>query len=448
MKNLYLKLLLIFLQILCCHIATAQYAIEGVVLDKKSKEPLPFANIYINQSQIGGVSNSRGEFRIFLPNDKVREVFISFVGYKTAKYNYDPRSSGIITFYLEESEMIMEEKIISIDEDTKWQKRLKKFKSGFIGTNNVALQCEIENPWVLEFQNLKGQLVATSGDQVLTIVNKALGFKVYFLLEKFRMGSSLTSYHGLAGFEELEAKDSDEKKQWINNRNEIYNGSLRHFLKSLTTDSLTENGFMVYKAKRSSRGYETEKRAFPLKAKDILKNNTLSFTGFLEVLYVNELSAGLSQKSLLEMVEPSEIYPNGELVNPYAIIARGKMGREMAAYMLPMEFDEPVIFDEGVEFYNKIVLPFGNYRSNNPVEKIHVHTDRSLYFANETIWLKGYINQGDQPSDLSAKMYVTLSQADSAIARVIMKADRGIAIGYLDIPDSLADGQYQLHAYT
>ena len=289
----------------------AQNTLEGVVLDRKTKEPLPFASVYIDKSQIGGITNSSGEFRIKVPYNHQLFLFVSFVGYKTARLKVDPARNIPIAIYMDEDEIVMEEKIISSSSDKEWQKSFKQFTKGFIG-NGFGKRCEIENPWVLEFEKKKSQLVATSGEQVLTILNHALGYKINFLLEEFKMGGSLTSFHGLASFEEMTPSSPGEKEAWIENRNKTYNGSMRHFLKSLTKDSLMQNGFMVFKTEKpSDEGLNFANGSLPVARGEILSANTLDFSGFIDVLYVNELSGGTSQRSLLEMVKPSRILPNG-----------------------------------------------------------------------------------------------------------------------------------------
>lgn len=74
MRNaLYILYILALLPILA-------YGQEGVIMDAETKEPLPFATLYVSPS-CGTISNSEGEFCITCePDDMVR---ISSIGYKT-----------------------------------------------------------------------------------------------------------------------------------------------------------------------------------------------------------------------------------------------------------------------------------------------------------------------------------------------------------------------------
>jgi hypothetical protein len=54
------KILLAFIFLLT-HLAAAQ-TITGVVTEKGSGLPLPFANVFINNSTLGGATDAEGEF--------------------------------------------------------------------------------------------------------------------------------------------------------------------------------------------------------------------------------------------------------------------------------------------------------------------------------------------------------------------------------------------------
>ncbi len=61
--------------------------IQGVVLDKETQEPLPFAHVVIGD--IRTVTNVDGEFAITIPEATGQELAVSFIGYKTYKCPVD-----------------------------------------------------------------------------------------------------------------------------------------------------------------------------------------------------------------------------------------------------------------------------------------------------------------------------------------------------------------------
>ena len=60
------------------------YTYSGKIVDSETKDPVAFANVYLEGSSIGTVSNLDGEFILKVPLSKGEErITISFVGYKT-----------------------------------------------------------------------------------------------------------------------------------------------------------------------------------------------------------------------------------------------------------------------------------------------------------------------------------------------------------------------------
>lgn len=61
-----------------------QITITGKVVDRETKEPLPFASIGITGKPIGLISNEQGEFDFHIPGDMRNDILvISMLGYKT-----------------------------------------------------------------------------------------------------------------------------------------------------------------------------------------------------------------------------------------------------------------------------------------------------------------------------------------------------------------------------
>ncbi|WP_368662263.1 carboxypeptidase-like regulatory domain-containing protein [Zobellia laminariae] len=57
---------------------------KGEVLDSKTKKPLVFASLAIEESNISTITNAEGEFSIKIPKDASNaNVIVSFLGYST-----------------------------------------------------------------------------------------------------------------------------------------------------------------------------------------------------------------------------------------------------------------------------------------------------------------------------------------------------------------------------
>ncbi|MEL6558748.1 MAG: carboxypeptidase-like regulatory domain-containing protein [Bacteroidota bacterium] len=431
-------------------ILLAQGVINGKVIDQQTGTPLASANVFLNNSQNGAISDINGNFEVYSSVGDSLEVFVSFIGYVTRKLKLKPGSSTDIIISLTPSDIVMKEQVINSTVDKSWQRKLKKFKIAFFGSGEFATKCEIINPWVLEFKMEKGDLTATTNGQVLSVENLALGYKVNYLLDSFSHNFSITAYKGLAGFQELEPKNSSQYKKWINNRKKAYQGSLRHFMKCILEGTEEDNGYTAFIGSPSERQYGMKFVQSQVKAKkkNIFKNDFLSFKNSLVINYFNELTAGTIQQSVLQSLKPTKVYPNGELKDPYAIKLRGNMANEGFAYFLPMEYNQPENEKGVVRFYQDIVKPFVKYQENYPLEKIHLHTDKSLYFPKETIWLKGYMNTADEASSLSSKLFIQFQGKDSILIRTVAEVHDGVSVGSIELPADIPNGEYLLSANT
>jgi hypothetical protein len=71
--------------------------LSGTVLDKKNNQPLSGASIYINNTTIGVISDSRGIFKLNkIPAGQI-DLVISYVGYKTEVIGLSTSGDSIIT---------------------------------------------------------------------------------------------------------------------------------------------------------------------------------------------------------------------------------------------------------------------------------------------------------------------------------------------------------------
>ena len=79
MRYLHLYSTLLFFSLL---FSEEKSSIKGVILDYNNQKPIPGANIYIENSDIGTVSNDLGAFSLPIDNLKINEIKISMIGYR------------------------------------------------------------------------------------------------------------------------------------------------------------------------------------------------------------------------------------------------------------------------------------------------------------------------------------------------------------------------------
>lgn len=86
----------------------------GKVLDKETNKPVVFANVFVDKSGIGTVTNSDGEFIIKVPSALASgKLVVTFIGYKNSFISMAD-IKGESKFYLEPSPVQIDEVIIRI----------------------------------------------------------------------------------------------------------------------------------------------------------------------------------------------------------------------------------------------------------------------------------------------------------------------------------------------
>lgn len=87
-----------------------------------------------------------------------------------------------------------------------------------------------------------------------------------------------------------------------------------------------------------------------------------------------------------------------------------------------------------------------------PQEKLYIHTDRAVYSAGDTAWMKAYVVDAmvHQPVYTSRYVYVELMNPFNRLeTRVKLRQDSlGMIYGNLALQDTLPSGDYTLRAYT
>lgn len=94
---------------------------------------------------------------------------------------------------------------------------------------------------------------------------------------------------------------------------------------------------------------------------------------------------------------------------------------------------------------------FNNYQEHHLQEKVFVHTDKSVYLAQEVIWFKIYVTDAffHRPFDLSTVIYAELiDQSNKAVLQAKIPLQAGFGDGSFLIPATIETGRYTLRLYT
>ncbi len=97
----------------------------------------------------------------------------------------------------------------------------------------------------------------------------------------------------------------------------------------------------------------------------------------------------------------------------------------------------------------RIVAASDSFRTLYPMEKVFLHTDKSNYSYEETIWFKAYTTIDERLSILSSVLYIDLlNERGDIVEKRMLPLKKGTANGNIFLPNTLTSGNYTLRAYT
>lgn len=218
--------------------------IKGTVIEKQTGEPLPGARVFLNQTTIGALTDTEGRFEIKdIPPGNYKLV-VSMLGFETYTKELDELDQTLEIF-LDVNQMELNEIVVTAKGTRSWRRNLARFERELIGITRNAFRTKILNPEALNFDNKPDTLIAWA-NAPLEIENRALGYKVTFFLNDFSVIEEQLTIDGYAVFEELEAGSSDQQRRWNKERERAYTGSFTHFIHSLFSNQLRQDGYEVF----------------------------------------------------------------------------------------------------------------------------------------------------------------------------------------------------------
>ncbi|MEI7508990.1 MAG: TonB-dependent receptor plug domain-containing protein, partial [Flavobacterium sp.] len=109
MKTIYKKLL--FLLLVLPFSVLAQNTLDGVVVDSKTKQPMPGVNVIVQSTQAGASTDLDGKFKLPKVKNGDKVVF-SFIGYKTETVTYNGQKS--LSVSLSEEANTLQEVVVQV----------------------------------------------------------------------------------------------------------------------------------------------------------------------------------------------------------------------------------------------------------------------------------------------------------------------------------------------
>ncbi|WP_255037535.1 carboxypeptidase-like regulatory domain-containing protein [Lacihabitans soyangensis] len=459
-KYLFTAFLFYFFQ----HAAFSQnITIKGKVVDAQSKEGLPSCNVFINGSTIGTNSDLDGNYQFNNLTVNEFDLVFSYVGYKSVSKKIIAKAGETITMDVElvPSDNLLTEVQVKSKRDKKWEKQLKKFRTYFLGESNFADKCEIENAWVIDFEEKEDGFYAKAIEPI-KIKNLALGYNITFDLTDFYVGKDMHKLGGNVYFTEMTPSNKAKLEEWFAYRAFSYKKSPVFMFKSLVDNKLAEAGFSLFVPKPGSNAVRTDNFDSEL-GKSVIEYESSKMVGLgkspeLKKIYVvNNLEIhNQSVKSELRtyqgidygiswmQVRGNNVHVNKEGVplNPQDIVVSGDMDYLKVSGMLPSDYDPKSSANEAY-FLKFEKPPFA--------EAVHLHTDRDAYYQGDKLWFKAYLNYTSfAAKDTASKvLYVQLiNQKKEIVETQKLEVSNGFAYGNMIFSKELPTGVYTLRSFT
>lgn len=353
--KMFLAIICFLVQILICFIGISftqtKSSIVGSVTDKFSKQPLENVDMFLDNTTIGDMSDKNGRYEIKNIPPGRYTLIVSLIGYKVEKIPLEIMTGEKIVrnFQLQIKIFRFQPLEVTAEKARGWKKNLKRFEKLFIGASQFAGRCKILNPEILDFSRAAGVFLA-SADAPLEIDNPALGYRIRFILDEFKVSNNELSYYGQTQFKEKKPEDEKEREQWQKNRRTAYMGSLRHFLASVLKRRSKTEGFVVSRLVDSQK--EKKEKAPGLLVTTPIKiengalpfERVLSFSGRLQVEYTRERAEenypqGENRISWIELPDSSvTVDTSGNLLYRDAVKQYGYWAWKRVGDMLPTDY--------------------------------------------------------------------------------------------------------------
>jgi len=229
--------------------AFCQLQIKGKVTDSVTGKPLSGVSIFFSQTSIGTVSDDQGDFTIEnIPQGKYKIIvsslnYLPFIGIIETN-----RLTGQFSVRLQPSVNVLKEVVVQAFDKDGWAKWGTYFTFYFIGASSLARHCKLMNPEVIKFSySKKTKMLTAFADDKIIFENRELGYRIQYVLTRFAVDftASVFEYAGYPLFEEMKADRPSTQLKWDSARIHIYKGSMLHFMRSLQSSRLKEEGFEI-----------------------------------------------------------------------------------------------------------------------------------------------------------------------------------------------------------
>ena len=393
--------------------AQEKAVVSGKVTDAATNLPIPYVNVFFNNTTLGAATDSLGRYRIAGVPTELKELIASAIGYATLKVSLDLQSRKNLTvdFNMRQEDKVLSPVVIRAKRDINgadWYHRFNQFKKIFLGQHSNAASIEILNPYIVYFLEGEDKDTWTAhADQPLQIENRALGYKLFVTIDEFNASQSAFKMLITTRFDTLASTNFRENERWQFNRVKTYKGSPRHLFKSIIDGRYQEEGFRIYKGDLTvdvnTKQMVLTPGEVPVAASAIYPDATKGSTkilskGLYQINYVNTF-VPKKERALLDypfavswinIRDPLlTVAPNGEPNETANYTRMGYMNTLRVADMLPYDFD-PVKEESKIVLSQQMaqlsIRGTVTDENNNPLSEVEVFINNGLTHTTTNRW--------------------------------------------------------------
>lgn len=118
------------------------FTVEGIVTDSITGEALPYAELLIQGSAFGTITNEEGKFSFIVPAGK-KTLVVSYLGYESCKMELNPEKTPYLSISLAPSEVYLQEVVIKPQKE----KYRKKDNPAVQLVKNIIVQKNLNSPY-------------------------------------------------------------------------------------------------------------------------------------------------------------------------------------------------------------------------------------------------------------------------------------------------------------
>jgi len=307
---------------------TNAQVIKGKIVDVNTEEGIPYANVYIDGSSSGAVSNLYGNFEYDMAEMQSKTITISAIGYYSQTINLFTKNQNLYIELLPKVYDIHEAVVTSQSLVKLRRKNLRIFKQQLFGFTDKVDYCEILNEDDITFNYFENpDTLKAFASKPLIIKNSALGYTMHFYMDEFvyYKTSGYAYYDGSFKFVEDTSNIGEFELQ---NRAFSYKGSRMHFFRSLWENKLKENFYDITDEHHNSLRYAD------IVIEDGNGNKYISYDGEMYIYFYRYETKITLRKNLVYFEE------NGSY-DPVGIRWDGFLANKRVADWLPLEY-EPI----------------------------------------------------------------------------------------------------------